>query len=1010
VGRRVLLLPAAVSFTPIMVVALLLSWLTLCVGSPALLPAVDLRVEGLRAPLGVDTFASALGVLFSWVPAASAGSRGVAVTGFRLEVSSAPDFGAGLVYDSGFVASNASSARAPPSALGEDARYYFRVTWRGCELAADGGACAGPASDAPPSSSAFVTGLAQSTWGLQQWLSCATVGACDYLRSPAFALPAAPLRATLHLCTAGWVEAWVNGQRAGGDAALEGSWTQFNKRMPCTAYDVAPLLAPGTSNALGLVLGNGWWGHLGHRATASALLSIELAAGERLYIGTDAGSWRGSAGPIVADDIYDGEAYEMQREIPGWSLGAFNLSAWDATAQVGAMEPLLQEAARSWQAVQPVVARRNSTIAARTVTRPSPAQYVVDFGVNSAGWTRLLLPGGCPAGASVALRHAEVLFPDGTIDQGNYRTAKATDTLLCDGRAQPYEYEPRFTYRGHRFVGVEGWPGPPFPAPTPSMFLKVEVHNAVEHGGDATPSALAFSSASQALPLIHELVRRGQLSNLHGGVPTDCPQRNERQGWMADASVSAESAISSWDMRALYTSWLRTIIDAQGSAVENKDCDPKSPIYPDCQGADTDTSPHMAGLYGNRPADPSWGSALDIVYDLLLRYWGDGAWAEGAYPSLAAYTEYLLRVADASGGLVVFHYYGDWLQPNQVASTELVSQQTSAFNYLRSLRSAINAAAVLGHAEDAERWTARYLAGAAAYNAAFFNASGSGCYGGGRQNEQVYPAYLSLVPGGDAAVPAFVERCLLPAIAANGTHVDTGIISTKYLMPLLSRAGHSPTALALALAEDFPSWAGMSRVFNQTAITEHWNPSSNPSGNSMSSRNHPALGSVGAWLYQALLGVRLGDDATANFQAPGLPPGVPSPTGRLPQDGYGFSRAVVAPEVVEDPRLTGAQGGVWTASGWVGASWLLQASGILQLNASFPVGVRGEVRTPGGGQWAPSRVTVVEALSGGKTVWAGGAFEAGVPGVFGGGPCSNSGLRLCLAVGSGDYAFVVQNA
>ena len=52
---------------------------------------------------------------------------------------------------------------------------------------------------------------------------------------------------------------------------------------------------------------------------------------------------------------------------------------------------------------------------------------------------------------------------------------------------------------------------------------------------------------------------------------------------------------------------------------------------------------------------------------------------------------------------------------------------------------------------------------------------------------------------------------------------------------------------------------------------------------------------------------------------------------------------------------------------------------------------------------------MVEALSGGKAVWAEGAFVAGVPGVFGGGPCSNSGLRLCLAVGSGDYAFVVQN-
>jgi alpha-L-rhamnosidase len=520
--------------------------------------------------------------------------------------------------------------------------------------------------------------------------------------------------------------------------------------------------------------------------------------------------------------IYDGEAYDMSKEIPGWSLGTFDMSGWDATAPVP--DPLLAAAARSWQAVQPVVARRDAALPAAGVSRPSPTQYVVDFGVNSAGWTRLVLPGGCPSGAALALRHAENLFADGTVDQGNLRAAKATDTLRCDGRAAAFTYEPRFTYHGFRYVGVEGWPPPPFPAPAAANFFKVEAHNAVEHGGDATPSALAFTSASPALPVVHDIIRRGQLSNLHGGVPTDCPQRNERQGWMADASVSAESAISSWDMRALYTSWLRTIIDAQQSAAENKDCDPKSPIYPDCQGADTDTSPHLAGLYGNRPADPSWGSALDIVYDLVLRYWGDAAWAAEHYDALAAYAEYLLRVAASMEGLVTFHYYGDWLQPNQVPSTDYVSQQTSAFSFLRTLRVAINAAAVLGRGDDAERWTARYLEGVAAYNARFFNVSGGGCYGEGRQNEQVYAGYLSLVPGGDAAVPSFVERCLLPAIAANNTHVDTGIISTKYLMPLLSRVGHSALALQLALNEDFPSWAGMHFAFNQSTITEHWNP------------------------------------------------------------------------------------------------------------------------------------------------------------------------------------------
>jgi alpha-L-rhamnosidase len=970
----------------------------------ALSPAIDLRTESLHAPLGVDTsFGAGLGLLLSWVPASAPGTRGVATVGFRVELSASAAFEP-LVWDSAFVPSNGTSTRAPSSlVLPEDTLFYWRVTWRGCVLAADGEACGGPAEDAPPSAAAtFATGLTAVTWGAQEWLSCASVGACDYLRSPVFELPSAPLRATLHLATGGWVEAWVSGARAGGNAALEGSWTQFNKRMPTTAYDVTALLTAGP-NAVGLVLGNGWWGHLGHRATAAALLSVELAAGERLTVGTSAGAWRGSAGPITGDDIYDGETYDMSKEIPGWSLGTFDVSGWDATAPVP--DPLLAAAARSWQAVQPVVARRDTALPAASVSRPSPTQYVVDFGVNSAGWTRLDLPGGCPSGAALALRHAENLFADGTADQGNLRAAKATDTLRCDGRAAAFTYEPRFTYHGFRYVGVEGWPPPPFPAPTAANFFKVEAHNAVEHGGDATPSALAFTSASPALSVVHDIIRRGQLSNLHGGVPTDCPQRNERQGWMADASVSAESAISSWDMRALYASWLRTIIDAQQSAAENKDCDPHSPVFPDCDGADTDTSPHMAGLYGNRPADPSWGSALDIVFDLVLRYWGDAAWAAALYDPLAAYVEYLLRVAARMNGLVTFHYYGDWLQPNQVASTDYVSQQTSAFNFLRTLRVAINAAAVLGRGDDAERWTARYLEGAAAYNAAFFNASGGGCYGGGRQNEQVYAGFLSLVPGGDAAVPGFVERCLLPAIAANNSHVDTGIISTKYLMPLLSRAGHSALALQLALNEDFPSWAGMALVFNATTVTEHWDPVNNPSGNGMSSRNHPAFGSVGAWLYNALLGVRLGDDATAGFQVPGLPPGAAPPSGRAPGDGYGFARAVVAPEVVADARLAGAAGGLWTAAGWVGAAWALRG-GALALNASFPVATRGEVRTPPGGAWAPGSVTIVEAGSGAR-VWAAGAFVPGAPGVFGGAVCAADRERVCLALGSGDFSLVV---
>ena len=106
----------------------------------------------------------------------------------------------------------------------------------------------------------------------------------------------------------------------------------------------------------------------------------------------------------------------------------------------------------------------------------------------------------------------------------------------------------------------------------------------------------------------------------------------------------------------------------------------------------------------------------------------------------------------------------------------------------------------------------------------------------------------------------------------------------------------------------------MARVFNQSTITEHWDPVNNPSGNEMSSRNHPAFSSVGSWLYTALLGVRGGDAASAQWSVPGLSPDAHA-GGLAPGDGYGWVRAVVGPEVVDDAALPSMEGGVWTAAG-----------------------------------------------------------------------------------------------
>lgn len=494
-------------------------------GGLVLLPATDLRCEHMATPMGVDVYTP----LLSWTLGAAPGQHGVIQGAFHVRLARDANF-SDVIWDF-HEQSNATSVRSP--LLAPDTKYFWTIAWTGCsadtQFSREPSNSSQACDDAPTATSFFVTGLTAELWADAEWLSCATVGACDYIRSPVVFLPAQPLRATLHLATGGWVEAWVNGNKAGDNAVLEGSWTQWNARMPCTAYDVTALLQAG-NNSVGLVLGNGWWGHLSHRAMAAAVLSVELLSGQRVLVSTTAGIWRGSAGPITGDDIYNGETYDLRAELPGWSTPSFSIAHWDMTAPVA--DPLVANASRSWQAVQPVIARRGSAvIPAISITAfPQVGQFVVDFGVNSAGWTRLMLPPHCPAGTAIRLRHAENLFANGTVNQGNLRSALATDVLTCDGRAEVVVYEPRFTYHGFRYVGIEGWDVQALLAPTLAAFTKIEVHNSVEYaeGTGAIPSFINFSSPHASSPNvlseIQDMIRRGQLSNLYGGVATDCPQ------------------------------------------------------------------------------------------------------------------------------------------------------------------------------------------------------------------------------------------------------------------------------------------------------------------------------------------------------------------------------------------------------------------------------------------------------------------------------------------------------
>jgi alpha-L-rhamnosidase len=478
-----------------------------------------------------------------------------------------------------------------------------------------------------------------------------------------------------------------------------------------------------------------------------------------------------------------------------------------------------------------------------------------------------------PRGARVQLRHAELLYDDGALNVENLRAAKATDVYYLRGDGREEVYQPRFTYHGFRYVELSGYPG----APEFDTVRAKVVHSAVRPTG-------GFTSSKQILNQIQRNILWGIQDNLHS-IPTDCNQRDERQGWMADAHLYAETAMLNFDMAAFYTNFLRDIHDTQGA-----------------DGTVTDTVPHR---FGSRPADPAWGMAYPLLTWYMYEYYGDRRILAQHFDGVKAWTDYLRT--RSHDGIVDYSYYGDWV-PIDKTPGSLVS--TACYYWSADLVSRM--AAILGKPGDADAY--HKLAGTIkdAFNGKFWNAA-AGKYANGSQTAQILPLFLNMAQGEQMGESLSLLRDDL--VYTHNTHLTTGILGTKYLFPLLTRTGNSDLAYELATQTTYPSWGYMV----ENGATTLWELWQNKTGPSMNSHNHPMFGSLGAWFYNALAGI--------------------NPDESRP----GFEHIVIAPQVVRD--LKWASGSLDTIRGRVSSAWSRTDAG-LRLEITIPTGSDAEVRIP----------------------------------------------------------------
>ncbi len=580
--------------------------------------------------------------------------------------------------------------------------------------------------------------------------------------------------------------------------------------------------------------------------------------------------WRAGASPILSAEIYDGEVYDARREQPGWDRAGFDDRAW--TSAVVAETPPI---ALSAQVSPPI--RGLERLAPVKVTTPAPGVQVYDFGQNFAGWARLKVKG--PAGTQVRLRFAEILKADGHIDVANLRKAKATDTYVLRGGAAE-TYEPHFTYHGFRYVELTGYPGVP---------PKGALEAVVAHSDCAITGALTTSS-----PLIEQVWRNAvwsQKSNLFG-VPTDCPQRDERLGWMGDAQVFWNAASYTMDTDAFMRRFLGDVRVAQTA-----------------NGGFPDVTPFQVTWDGS----PGWADAGVILPWTLYRQYGDTGVIDENWDPMV---RWLRHIGDNNPDLIWRNKrgidYGDWLAPDAVNPKDATTPKdliaTAFWAYDAALMAEM--ARAIGRAADAEAYAKLRAEIGQAFVREFVRPDGG--VGNDSQTSHVLALRFGLVP--DALRAASAQR-LVADIAKRGGRLSTGFLGTPYILDALADTGHMDVAVTLLLQTAWPSW-GYMVTKGATSMWERWNGDTGDVA--MNSYNHYAYGAVVGFLYRRMAGI-----------APLSP---------------GFEQIAIQP--LDDPRLAHGGGTYHSVKGPIVTAWRRSAKGRFDLDLELPPNVTAQVRLP----------------------------------------------------------------
>lgn len=774
----------------------------------------NLRVNHLKNPCGyrMDSLS------FSWVTKDSEGKKQKSA---RLCISDNKEFDT-LIFDSGSSENLSSVGFNPKLSLQPERMYYCRV-----EVWDEKG------NHGVSEPAFFRTGKQDGQWKAE-WITSGLGERIQPLFQKSFEIHSSVKQAWVTISCLGVFELYLNGKKI-GDEYLTPYHTHYTNWVQYLTWDVTRLLRKG-SNALGVMVGNGWYkGRFGYVDKLEGLfgntlgiiceLHVELRDGSTFLIKSDE-SWNCHPSAVIESSIYDGEIYDCRKESAEFARPGAELAGWQSAKKMESPQGKLMER------LSPPV-RIQKQIKPVQLIRTPAGEQLLDFGQNMTGWVECHLT--LADGQVMNLKHGEIL-QEGNFYNANLRTAKAEYCCIGDGKERTLR--PHFTFYGFRYVKVEG-----IEHVNPDDFTAMLLHTDMEQTGTIVTSN---DKVNQLIQNIWWSQRDNFLD-----VPTDCPQRDERMGWTGDAQVFSATASFNGYTPAFYRKYLYDML------LEQKNRSGSVPyVIPDI----------LQRIYltvGEGDPDPSgssvWGDAATIIPWMLYCFYGDIEMLNQQYEAMKLWVDYMHECNQKDGGTYLWQtgfHFGDWLSLDQPDPNELIGATDSYYIasvfYCYSTMLTAKASKVLGYEEDFDLLYSRFDKIRQAIRQTYFTPEGDLTLD--TQTAMVLALHMDIVPS--ISRRRLAQR-LGKKLEENGGQLDTGFTGTPYLCFALSENGMNSKAYQLLLNEAYPGWLYEVNL-GATTVWERWNsvlPDGSISKTEMNSLNHYAYGSIAEWMYRVMGGL-----------------------------------------------------------------------------------------------------------------------------------------------------------